>query len=188
MSRAVRVALRPLRAEDRDRLRTWRNLPEIARWMYSDHEISAAEHARWFAGALADQGRRYWIIEMDDAPVGLANLYDIDPILSRASWAYYLADPAARGQGVGAFVEYWVIEQVFGELGLSKLWCEVLIDNEPVWKLHQSFGFQREVTLRAHIRKNGLASDVLGLGLLAEEWTARREASRERLRSRGFDV
>ena len=68
MSRAVRVALRPLRAEDRDRLRTWRNLPEIARWMYSDHEISAAEHARWFAGALADQGRRYWIIEMDGEP------------------------------------------------------------------------------------------------------------------------
>lgn len=188
MSQAVRVIPRPLRAEDRDQLRAWRNLPEIAQWMYSDHEISADEHARWFAGALADPGRRYWIIEAKGRPVGLANLYDIDPVLSRASWAYYLADPAARGQGVGAFVEYWVIEQVFGEMGLSKLWCEVLIGNAPVWKLHESFGFQREVTHRAHIRKNGVATDVLGLGLLAGDWAVRREASRERLRSRGFDV
>ena len=188
MSQAVRVNLRPALPEDRDRLRAWRNLPEIARWMYSDHEISAEEHARWFAAALADQGRRYWIIEMGGRPVGLANLYDIDPVMGRASWAYYLADPEARGQGVGAYVEYWVIEHVFGELGLSKLWCEVLIDNAPVWKLHESFGFQREATYRAHVRKAGVATDVLGLGLLAEDWAARREASRARLKSRGFDL
>jgi UDP-4-amino-4,6-dideoxy-N-acetyl-beta-L-altrosamine N-acetyltransferase len=185
---APHVVLRPLEAADRDRLLAWRNLPEIARWMYSDHRIGAEEHARWFEAALADTRRRYWIIEADGRPVGLANLYDLAPEHARSSWAYYLADPSTRGQGIGAFVEYWVIEHVFGELGLNKLWCEVLIGNEAVWRLHEGFGFQREALFRRHVRKDGASTDVVGLGLLASDWAATRTASRERLVAKGFDL
>ena len=188
MSGAPHVALRPLAPGDSDRLLAWRNLPEVARWMYSDHAIGPDEHARWFAAALADPRRRYWIIEAGARPVGLANLYDLTPEHGRTAWAYYLADPSTRGQGIGAFVEYWIIEHVFGELGLNKLWCEVLIDNEPVWRLHEGFGFRREALFRQHVRKAGALTDVVGLGLLAADWAATREASRSRLTGRGFDL
>jgi UDP-4-amino-4,6-dideoxy-N-acetyl-beta-L-altrosamine N-acetyltransferase len=188
VSGAPNVVLRPLAAGDRDRLLAWRNQPEVARWMYSDHAIAAEEHARWFAAALADPRRRYWVIEADSAPVGLANLYDLAPEHRRASWAYYLAEPSTRGQGIGAFVEYWVIEHVFGDLRLNKLWCEVLVDNEAVWKLHEGFGFQREALFRQHVRKDGLPADVVGLGLLRSDWARQREASRGRLVARGFNL
>jgi UDP-4-amino-4,6-dideoxy-N-acetyl-beta-L-altrosamine N-acetyltransferase len=188
VSGAAQVALRPLARGDRERLLAWRNLPEVARWMYSDHAIRAEEHARWFEAAPEDPRRRYWIIEADSRPVGLANLYDLAPEHGRTAWAYYLADPSTRGKGIGAYVEYWMIERVFGELGLNKLWCEVLIDNEPVWRLHESFGFRREALFRQHVRKAGVPTDVVGLGLLAGDWAATREASRSRLLARGFDV
>ena len=48
---APNVQMRPLADGDRDRLLAWRNQPEVARWMYSDHVISPDEHARWFAAA-----------------------------------------------------------------------------------------------------------------------------------------
>jgi UDP-4-amino-4,6-dideoxy-N-acetyl-beta-L-altrosamine N-acetyltransferase len=185
---APAVRLRPLEAADRDRLLAWRNQPEVARWMYSDHVIAPQEHARWFEGALADPRRRYWVIEADGTPVGLANLYDIASEHRRCSWAYYLADPSTRGQGIGAFVEFWVLDHVFGEMALNKLWCEVLIGNEPVWRLHEGFGFTREALFRQHVVKDGAPTDVVGLGMTAEDWAARRDASRERLRSRGFAV
>jgi len=185
---APKVELRPLAPGDRDRLLGWRNQPEVARWMYSDHRIGAVEHGRWFEGALSDPRRRYWVIEADATPVGLANLYDIAPEHRRCSWAYYLADPSTRGQGIGAFVEFWVLDHVFGELGLNKLWCEVLIGNEPVWRLHEGFGFTREALFRQHVIKDGAAADVVGLGMTAADWAARRQASRDRLRGRGFDV
>lgn len=188
MSGAPRVALRPLDNADSDRLLAWRNQPEVARWMYSDHVISPQEHAQWFARALVDPRRRYWVIEADDRPVGLANLYDLAPEHARASWAYYLADPSTRGQGIGAFVEYWVIEQVFGTLKLNKLWCEVLAENEAVWRLHEGFGFQREALFRRHVQKEGRPADVVGLGLLAADWAQQRPASRARLVARGFDL
>lgn len=188
MSQPPRIALRALETHDRDRLRDWRNLPEIARWMYSDHVISPEEHARWFEAARVDPRRCYWIIEVDGDPVGLANLYDVNPGDRKCAWAYYLAAGDLRGKGVGAFVEFWVIEHVFGERGLNKLCCEVLAANEAVWKLHESFGFVRESLLRAHVWKAGEPLDVVGLGLLASDWAIRRPETVRRLEERGFDL
>ena len=178
------VALRPLTAEDGARVLVWRNSPEVAAFMYSDHAISAPEHARWLGTALADG--HYWIIQMDGAPVGLANLADINPAPRRCAWAYYLADPATRGRGVGAAVEYMVLQHVFETMGMNKLWCEVLATNESVWRLHESFGFTREAYLRAHVCKGGRFVDVVGLGLLAADWAAARPACAARLAAKGY--
>ena len=186
MGESIDVRLRGLEAGDSGRILAWRNLPEIRRWMYTDHVIAQAEHDRWFAGILTDPTRRYWIIELDGRPVGLANLADIQPTARRATWAYYLADPAVRGRGVGAYTEFFVIEYVFAELGFNKLWCEVLLDNEAVWKLHEAFGFQREALFRAHAWKDGAPADVVGLGLLAQDWPAQREAMAQRLLAKGY--
>ena len=188
MGDAAEVRLRPATAADSERLFHWRNLPEVAMWMYSDHVITADEHARWIATALPNPTRRYWIIEMDGTPVGLANLVDIDLANRKASWAYYLADPAVRGKGVGAFVEVWVIDRVFRELQLNKLCCEVLIENEAVWKMHEGFGFVREALYRDHVWKGGKPRDVVGLGLLARDWESVRGESVGRLRARGFAI
>lgn len=185
---APKVRLRPVARADSDRLLAWRNMPEVSAWMYSDHLISPEEHARWFAAAMADPARRYWVIEMDGAPVGLANLADISAEHRKCAWAYYLAEPAVRGKGVGSFVEFCVIDHVFATLGLNKLNCEVLIENEAVWKLHESFGFQREALFRAHVWKAGEPRDVVGLGLLAADWARQRPVSAERLAAKGFDL
>ena len=180
------VGLRPLRDDDKDRLLAWRNSPEVAAYMYTDHQISPEEHARWFAGAADDARRAYWVIEMDGAPVGLANLYDIDRSNRRCAWAYYLAEPSVRGRGVGGYVEYLVIERVFGEFGLQKLWCEVLDSNRGVWRMHQKFGFKEEARFRRHVLKNGAMEDVLGLGLLAEDWAEARPRIRTTLEASGY--
>lgn len=180
------VELRTLRPEDRDRLLAWRNAPEVSAYMYSDHEISPEEHARWFDGLGGDPRRAYWIIEMDAGPVGLANLYDIDRTHRRCAWAYYLAEPQVRGRGVGSFVEYVMIEKVFADFGLDKLWCEVLASNEAVWKLHERFGFRQEARLRQHVIKSGQPQDVIGLGLVKSDWLDRRAAMREQLSAKGY--
>jgi RimJ/RimL family protein N-acetyltransferase len=64
----------------------------------------------------------------------------------------------------------------------------VLITNEPVWKLHQKFGFQQEALFRAHVIKAGQPVDVMGLGLLAGDWPAVRPAMALRLQRLGYAV
>jgi UDP-4-amino-4,6-dideoxy-N-acetyl-beta-L-altrosamine N-acetyltransferase len=185
---APKVELRAVTPGDKDRLLVWRNSPEVAAYMYTDHQISDDEHARWFAGIGGDPRRAYWIIEMDGEPVGLANFYDIDRRHSRGAWAYYLAEPAVRGRGIGGYVELLMIERAFGEFGLAKLWCEVLESNKGVVRMHQRFGFKEEARLRRHILKNGAWEDVLGLGLLADEWREARSRMAGTLKAAGFPV
>jgi RimJ/RimL family protein N-acetyltransferase len=79
-----------------------------------------------------------------------------------------------------------MIERAFGDLGLRKLWCEVLASNAAVLRLHQRFGFQQEAVFRAHVFKGGVPQDVIGLGLLAAEWDAARPAMAARLERMGF--
>ena len=111
---------------------------------------------------------------MDGGLVGLANLARIDPAARRCEWAYYLGEASTRGRGVGSQVEYIVLRHVFEDLGLNKLWCEVLVENEAVWKLHGSFGFVREALFRDHVQKAGRFQDVVGLGMLKADWDGAR--------------
>ena len=148
-------ALRHLLPSDRDRLFEWRNAPDVARHMYTSHAISRDEHDRWFDAIAPDATRRYWIIEYGGDPVGLVNLADISLAHRRCSWAYYLAEPESRGKGIGGAVEFAIIDHVLVARGFNKLWCEVVAANEPVWRLHENFGFVREALYREHIVKDG---------------------------------
>lgn len=104
-----------------------------------------------------------------------------DPQHSSVEWAFYLASSNVRGRGVGSQVELKVLEFAFGELGLHRLSCAVLAFNEPVVRMHESFGFVREGILRGAIWKDEGWTDVVLLGQQREEWEANRDQVRERL-------
>jgi UDP-4-amino-4,6-dideoxy-N-acetyl-beta-L-altrosamine N-acetyltransferase len=166
------VNLRPLGLDDMTRVLAWRNLPDVATYMYTDHRISDAEHARWFAAAMTDETKRYWIIELDGEPVGLANLYDISALHKRAYLALYLADERVRGKGVGSATDRFLMRYAFEDLGLEKLCAEVLATNKPGMNVHQQHRFQVDGVLRDHIIKGGERLDVVTMSLLRDEWAA----------------
>jgi len=186
------VSFRPVTQADAERLYGWRNHEEVRRYMYHDQPFSREDHARWMDSLGHMPSRRDRMVLYNGEPVGLASFYDLrarpHPLAHSAAWAYYLAGPDVRGRGVGACVEYLMIEEAFGPLGLEKLWCEVLVSNEAVWKLHQAFGFVTEAHLRQHVIRSDGPQDVYGLGLLRTDWLARREDSRLRLEHKGFAV
>ena len=185
---APRVDLRPVTAADRDQVLAWRNSPDARASRDTDDPITPAAHEAWFEALSASEAQRGWIIELDGAPVGLANLYDIDRRNARSAWTCFLADPEVRRAGLGSYVEYWMLEYVFEGLKLAKLWCEVLASNEAVWKLHESFGFTLEARFRGHVIKADERVDVLGLGILAADWRMRRPAMAQRLKLRGYEL
>lgn len=174
--RAPEVTLRPLRLGDAMTVWRWRNDHAVARFMYTNHEIAEAEHARWLGRVLSAPDRRDWIVEVDGEPAGAAHICDIDREHLRGSCGFYLADPALRGRGVGSAVERLLLHQGFVELGLRKLCCEVLATNTPGIRVHERAGFVTEGVLRDHVLKEGVPVDVVVLGLLAEEWRQRQTA------------
>ena len=149
------VSLRDVTPEDKQTLRNWRNMPDVAKYLYNDHHITPEEHDQWFQGVSLDPTRRYWIITCDDEDVGVVYLYDVDHKNKRCYWAFYIASPNVRGKGVGSFVEYSILKHVFDDMQMNKLCAEVLAFNEPVTNMHKGFGFKEQGYFPQHIFKGG---------------------------------
>lgn len=178
--------LRDIKLEDKEMIRQWRNMPEVAKYMYSDHNITLEEHENWFNRILKDKESHYFIIVSDEQDVGLVNLYNLDYEHKRCYWAFYLANPSVRGKGVGSFVEYSILKYVFQELKLNKLCAEVLDFNESVLNMHKSFGFKEEGILREHIKKDGKFYNVVSIAILCSEWELIKPSIEKRLFEKGI--
>lgn len=172
--------LRPLTADDLELVRAWRSSEAVAQYMYTAASVSEEQQREWFARLSTDASKQYWIITQQGQPVGVANLYNINPDFRSCYWAFYLGEPNLRGSGLGVRVEFAVLDYVFEERKLNKLLCEVLVSNNKVIALHEKFGFRRESYFRQHVYKNGTYHDVVGLALLQSEWQQLREPLRAR--------
>lgn len=164
------IYLRDLCYDDIELVRNWRNSEDVSSYMYDQNHITEEQQQNWFKKISSETNSRYWIIEFDKKKLGLASITGIDKTLCSCYWAFYLGDLSIRGAGIGAKVEFNVIEFVFNDLKLNKLRCEVFVSNEKVIKMHEKFGFRREAYYREHCIKGKQKLDVVGLALLESEW------------------
>lgn len=163
--------LRRMAQADVLRVLSWRNHPEVRRYMYTQQEIAEADHRRWFEAASQDALRHLLIFEVHGEPLGYVNL--TETLHGRfADWGFYLAPNAARGTGsqLGAAV----LGYAFDTLGLHKLCGEVLGFNERSAQFHEKLGFLKEGVLRQQHFDGNSYHDVIRYGLLAAEWMATR--------------
>lgn len=132
-------AVRRMTVNDLAQVLLWRNHPDVRAYMYTRHEISSEEHARWFAAANVDPARHLLIYEIDGVPLGFASLAS-RPGSDVADWGFYLAPGAPRGSGAGLGAA--VLDHAFGAVGLGEVRGEALAFNAASIRLHEKLGFR----------------------------------------------
>lgn len=180
------IELRELQDEDSARLFTWRRDLEVDRWMRGLPPADPAAHQAWFDHFRADASRVGWIVTIHGQPCGWAALTNITAKNKRAEWGWYIGEPTARGRGAGRAAQALGLDRAFGQFGLEKVWSEVLADNDIALKAQAGAGFRREGYLRRHVFKDGRFHDAVLLGVLRDEWAAKRDGARRELRSSGL--
>ena len=175
------IILKSITKNDIEMIRNWRNSPEVSAYMYSDSIITIDQQEKWFEKIRNEKNSIYWVIEYNGRNLGLASLTGIDKTLSSCYWAFYLGDLSVRGGGIGAKIEYNILEYVFNVLKLNKLRCEVLVNNDKVIRMHEKYGFRREAYYREHCIKNGQKLDVVGLAILQTEWLLIKEIIKSKI-------
>jgi UDP-4-amino-4,6-dideoxy-N-acetyl-beta-L-altrosamine N-acetyltransferase len=166
------VSLRRLRAEDSAMVRRWRNSPRVAADLITNHTISAEEHEAWLRRVLDSDDCRYWIICLDDRPVGLASIVDIDPVEKSCRWGFYNAAVDLRGRGIVTAALTSVLEHVFDELGLEAVGAEMLASNAASLAVHRRLGFEIVERVPGAVHRDGRDIDLVLLNLTAHEWHA----------------
>jgi len=160
--------LRAIRQNDCERILPWRNAPQTREYMYTSHEIGAAEHDQWFSRMMGDQSCEYFIFEVNGKPSAVCALTDLNTSQKISFWAAYQAPDAVPG--TGALMEFYLLDHAFEKRGLRKICGEVLATNKNVLSLHKSFGFTTEgIFIEQHYDGEGFI-DVHRVGLFANQW------------------
>lgn len=156
--------------DDLPRVRAWRNHPEIRQYMYTQHEVSVAEHARWYECASEDAARHLLVYEESATPLGFINLHEIAKG-GVGDWGFYAAPDAPKG--TGQRLGRNALQYAFVQLGFHKLCAQVLAYNERSIRFHLSLDFKHEGILRDQHFDGQIYHDVMCLGLLNSEWQAK---------------
>jgi RimJ/RimL family protein N-acetyltransferase len=135
--------LRAATEDDVDTIRRLRNQRANRDVSINAHEITADEHAAWWAKTSVDPSRRVLIYTRDGETAGVVNFFDLDG--TAGAWGFFLdADGLAeRGETLPAWIEIMreATAYAFDELGLEVLTGEVLEHNTVVRQMNRRFRF-----------------------------------------------
>jgi len=159
--------MRPMVHADLARVLAWRNHPDVRRYMYTQHEISLAEHRRWFERCLADPSRHSLIFERHHEPLGFVN-FNEKGSGGIVDWGFYAAPEAPKGSG--RQLGHAALNHAFSQLKLHKVCGQALAYNERSIQFHQSLGFEQEGVLRDQHFDGERYHHVICFGLMCHEW------------------
>lgn len=149
--------LRPATDSDLDDMREWRNQAPNREVSIHRHEITADEHAAWWARTRGDRTRRVLVYDRGGVPSGVVNFFDLalDGEPRTGSWGFFLdaAGLDERRETLPAWLEVMreAVDYAFDELQLDRLDGEVLEHNTVVRQMNRRFRFaegepeQREI-------------------------------------------
>lgn len=159
--------VRPMTREDLGQVLAWRNHPEVRRFMYSQHEISLAEHASWYERASKEEGRHLLVFENSGVPLGFINIHEI-AAGGVADWGFYASPDAPKG--TGRQLGRSALNYAFTQANLHKLNGQALAFNDRSIKFHLNLGFTQEGILRDQHFDGTTYHDVVCFGIRAAEW------------------
>lgn len=139
-----RVELRPIQADDAERLRVIRASPEVTRW-WSDPDT-----VRWPFDRDGSETRAVW---MGDQIVGFIEWYEhLDPEYRHAGMDIFLSADA-RGRGLGREVVSVVIEHLVAS-GHHRIVIDPATANTRAIACYEACGFRPVGVMRKYERDN----------------------------------
>lgn len=120
-------------------VRTWRNHPQVNKWMRHQDQISVSQHQKFLKSLKNQSTAVHWLVKEGTNYLGVINFTQIKN--QTAELGIYL-NPALIGQGYGRILFTNQIQLGFEKLGLQTINLEVMANNLAAIHLYQKFGFQ----------------------------------------------
>ncbi|MDD2703138.1 MAG: GNAT family protein [Candidatus Omnitrophica bacterium] len=174
MIRGKKVILRPLEESDLDFCQVLYNDEHIRDMVVGwDFPSSKKNQKIWFESLIKDKRNIRFIVETKKRErLGLTGLWNIDwHNRSSLTAIKLLVTKKTAGKGYGRDAIMVMNAFSFFNVGLHKLWCEILDYNIPSLKAYtERSGWKIEGKLRKHIFKNGSYHNLYFIGCLKEDF------------------
>ncbi|MCP4370277.1 MAG: UDP-2,4-diacetamido-2,4,6-trideoxy-beta-L-altropyranose hydrolase [Deltaproteobacteria bacterium] len=125
--------------DEKNMVRNWRNSDEIRKWMFTDYLISKEEHYHFIKNLKKDNRNFYWMVEVDNNPIGVVYFQNIIFEHKSGSFGIY-----SMKNGNGKLMLHYLLQLWFNNLQMHTLKCELMEGNERAYTLYTEFGFKEE--------------------------------------------
>lgn len=150
----------------------WRRSDHVTRVMFTDVDDDMDKQRKWFENIKNDDSCLYYIMEVDDKPIGLVSFSHINRQNKRAIWHFYIGDTDYLM--LGAFIDAYVYNFAFEVLDLEKVICEVMDINDSIIKIRNKYGVRLVGVLEKHIFKNNEWHNIHLFEITKENWLKNR--------------
>ncbi len=145
-------------------------------WFFSPDPLCLWKHNAFMINAR-HEGDKFFIIEIPDRSVwvaaGIICAYNINFLHRNCEIGRFIIDKNFRRNGYGESALKLIYKYCFNNLGMNKVYFEVLCDNFAALELYEKSGCKQDGIKRQHIFKNGDYMDVLILSILRDEYNKR---------------
>ena len=175
MLKGERVILRAVERDDLKRLHELHNNVDLVllgdgEW---DPQPLAAREKRYDT-RVADEDKAWFVIEVSGTIIGDLSLHHRDRRSRVSAFGIGIYDPAYLGQGYGRGAIGLMLDWAFRVQNYERIWLDTWATNERALRCYQSLGFVEEGRQRRHLFVDGKYVDAVLMGLLRDEWQARR--------------
>jgi RimJ/RimL family protein N-acetyltransferase len=172
------IRLRPVAAEDGERMQRWLADAEIAR-LY-DHpyprSLTAATAAVRAEALDSYADARFGVDTRDGRHIGYVHLFDTVPEERSAQLGVLIGEREFWSKGYGSEAVRMLLRFGFGEMNLHRIWLQVWAFNKRAIAAYRKLGFVEEARLREDMFAAGEYHDLVVMGMLEDEHAARTEA------------
>ena len=147
--RTARLALRPVRDKDVDRILEYRNLPEVTYWLLRTEVEPVAFRAAW-RRAAADPDDHSVAVTLAGLVIGTVSLDVVDgmgqpgmPARTEAQLGY-IFDPAHAGRGYATEAVAAMVAHAFTGLGVRRITAGCFTNNLASVRVLEKVGMRRE--------------------------------------------
>jgi diamine N-acetyltransferase len=116
----------------------------------------------------------YAVTDDTDEYLGTISLKNIDVNSKTAEYAISMRKKI-HGKGIATEATRLVLKKAFEELGLQRVYLNVLSDNQAAIRLYEGCGFVCEGEFRQHLYKDGRYVNLKWYGLLKREYDVKYE-------------
>jgi len=109
--------------------------------------------------------------------IGYIVLSGIDWRSRRAELGILIGETRYQNQNYGSDATVALLTYAFKELGLHRVYVEILESNSRSIKMFERIGFQLEGRLREHVYRNGAYHGVLVMAIIDRELAAGRDSA-----------
>lgn len=168
-----RIKLRKLTIEDHLIYNEWRNDPEVMQSTSPYLDLYSLSETHSFIEMILNQDNaKGYIIETLDnhKAIGIISIINIDYKNRNAELIIDIGDKTMWNKGIGTEAIELILNIVFNEMNLHRLFLQVFAFNDSAIALYSKLGFTKEGQLREALYRNGKYHDIINMSILKVEY------------------